>query len=54
MDFALFWVTIRYNQGIVKKILQEGAERARVTASKTMEEVREAIGLTNKYTFFRY
>jgi tryptophanyl-tRNA synthetase len=29
---------------IVKEVLTDGAKRARVIASKTMEEVREAIG----------
>lgn len=38
----------------VKQILQEGAEKARLVASQTMEEVREVIGLTNRYSFFRY
>ncbi len=38
----------------VKKILQEGAEKARIVASQTMEEVREVVGLTNQYSFFRY
>lgn len=38
----------------VKQILQSGAERAREVASQTMKEVREAIGLTNKYSFFEY
>jgi tryptophanyl-tRNA synthetase len=38
----------------VKKILKSGAEKAREVASKTMEEIRETIGLTNQYSFFRY
>lgn len=38
----------------VKQILQEGAEKARLVASQTMKEVREVIGLTNRYSFFRY
>lgn len=38
----------------VKKILQTGAEKARIVASQTMREVREVIGLTNQYSFFRY
>lgn len=38
----------------VKKILKEGAEKARSVAGKTMMELREAIGLTNKYSFFKY
>lgn len=38
----------------VKEILQNGAEKARTVASQTMTEVRNAIGLTNKYSFFKY
>ena len=38
----------------VKKILQEGTQRARKVASQTMKEIRETIGLTNKYSFFEY
>lgn len=38
----------------VKKILEAGAEKARAFAANTMEEVREVIGLTNKYSFFQY
>lgn len=34
----------------VKKILEEGAAKARVVAGVTMGEVREAIGLVNKYS----
>ncbi|OGG25779.1 tryptophan--tRNA ligase [Candidatus Gottesmanbacteria bacterium RIFCSPLOWO2_01_FULL_39_12b] len=38
----------------VKKILSNGAEKARDFAASTMKEIREAIGLTNKYSFFKY
>lgn len=38
----------------VKKILEEGAEKARSVASATMMEVRDAVGLTNQYSFFQY
>lgn len=38
----------------VKKILEDGAEKTRSVASQTMTEVREAIGLTNSYSFFSY
>ena len=38
----------------VKKILEDGAEKARTVASQTMEEVRDAVGLTNSYSFFSY
>lgn len=45
---------LKSDPGRVKKILQEGAEKARKAASETMIEVREAIGLTNEYSFFSY
>lgn len=38
----------------IKKILKDGAEKARGVAGATMEEVRDTIGLTNTYSFFRY
>lgn len=38
----------------VKQILRSGAERAKSVASQTMKEVREVIGLTNRYSFFEY
>lgn len=38
------------NPETVKKILEDGAEKARAVAGETMEEVREAIGLTNAYS----
>ncbi len=38
----------------VKKILEEGAQKARSEASQTMREVREAVGLTNSYSSFEY
>jgi tryptophanyl-tRNA synthetase len=39
---------------LVKSILEEGAQKARSVAYQTMAEVREVIGLTNKYSFFSY
>lgn len=45
---------LKSNPEKVKEILQKGAERARKVAEETMTEVREVIGLTNKYSFFRY
>ena len=45
---------LRANPEKVKKILMEGAEKARKIAGATMMEVREAVGLTNQYSFFRY
>jgi len=45
---------LKVNPVKVKKILEEGAEKARKVASETMVEVREVLGLTNKYSFFNY
>src|SRR3989338_1349089 len=45
---------LKSNPQKVRKILMEGSERAREVASTTMVEVREAVGLTNKYSFFEY
>lgn len=39
---------------LVKSILMKGAEKAKSEAVKTMNEVRNAIGLTNQYSFFSY
>ncbi|OGG04160.1 tryptophan--tRNA ligase [Candidatus Gottesmanbacteria bacterium RBG_16_52_11] len=38
----------------VQEILESGAAKARITAAETMKAVREAAGLTNQYSFFRY
>ena len=38
----------------VKKILEEGAAKAREISQATMMEVRHAVGLTNQYSFFKY
>jgi len=38
----------------VKDILEKGTAIAQEVASKTMSEIREAIGLTNQYSFFSY
>ena len=37
---------------MVKKILADGAAQAGAVAVKTMKEVRDAVGLTNTYSFF--
>lgn len=42
------------NPDKVKAILENGAQKAREECKKTMTEVRDAIGLTNRYSFFRY
>ena len=38
----------------IKNILKNGAAKARKQAAKKMMEVREKIGITNKYSFFDY
>lgn len=45
---------LKSNPQKVKKILSDGAEKAQGVASQTMMEVREAVGLTNQYSFFHY
>lgn len=45
---------LKNNPAKVKKILQDGAEKARGVACATMKEVREVIGITNNYSFFQY
>ncbi len=42
------------NPKLVRDILEKGAAKARAVSSQTMKEVREVIGLTNKYSFFSY
>ncbi|MBI3955523.1 tryptophan--tRNA ligase, partial [Candidatus Gottesmanbacteria bacterium] len=42
------------NPDKVSKILKDGVEKARRMTEKTLTEVREVIGLTNKYSFFSY
>ncbi len=41
---------LKANPVMVKKILADGAQKASAVASQTMMAVREAIGLTNKYS----
>ncbi len=41
---------LKANPKLVKEILEKGAEKARKVAGETMKEVREVIGLTNKYS----
>jgi len=42
------------NPDKIKKILAEGAQKARQQAAKKMLEIREKIGITNKYSSFSY
>ena len=45
---------LQNNPGEIIEILQSGAKKAREQAEKKMTEVREKIGITNKYSFFKY
>ncbi len=45
---------LKNNPKRVKEILETGAANARSVAAQTMQEVREAVGLTNQYSFFSY
>lgn len=45
---------LKDNPEKVKQILEQGAAKARAVSAATMKEVREAIGLTNKYSFFEF
>ncbi|MFZ5845515.1 MAG: tryptophan--tRNA ligase [Patescibacteria group bacterium] len=44
---------LKANPELVRQILKEGATRAREVAGQTLEEVHEAIGVTNKYSLFQ-
>ena len=41
---------LKKNPEMIKKILENGAGRAKSVASQTMNEVNDAIGLTNRYS----
>lgn len=45
---------LKSNPAMVKDILKHGQARATQIAVQTMKDVREAIGLTNQYSFFEY
>ena len=45
---------LQNNPGEIVEILKAGAKKAREQAEKKMIEVREKIGITNKYSFFKY
>lgn len=45
---------LKSNPDKIKSVLKEGAEKARAQAAKKMMEVREKIGITNKYSDFSY
>ncbi len=45
---------LKSNPKKVKEILESGAAKATAVAMRTMKEVREALGLSNQYSFFSY
>lgn len=45
---------LKNNPKKVKHILEQGTAKMREVSAQTMTEVREAIGLTNTYSFFTY
>lgn len=45
---------LKNNPTLVKKILHSGQARALSVATQTMKGVRDAIGVTTKYSFFEY
>jgi methionine--tRNA ligase beta chain len=50
----VYYRDLQANPKKVKQILEKGTAKAYSEAAKTMIEVREAVGLTNKYSFFSY
>lgn len=48
------YAELKNNPDEVKHILKDGALKARAVAERTMREVREAVGITNQYSFFSY
>jgi len=49
-----FYSELKANPEKIKTILKKGAEQARTQAIKKMLQVREKVGLTNKYSQFNY
>lgn len=45
---------LRSDPKMVKSILQKGADTAHSVAAGTMKQVRDAVGLSNTYSFFAY
>lgn len=45
---------LKANPNFVKNILQSGQTKAMIVAIKTMNEARDAMGLTTQYSFFEY
>lgn len=53
-DARAQYLELKESPQLVKSILEDGAKKAQAVAFQTMNEVREVIGLTNKYSFFTY
>ncbi|MFH0943297.1 MAG: tryptophan--tRNA ligase [Candidatus Beckwithbacteria bacterium] len=53
-DERVCYQELQDNPKKITKILKDGAEKARKQAEKKMIEIREKIGITNKYSFFKY
>jgi len=49
-----FYIKLKQNPEKIKIILKEGAIKARKQAALKMLEIREKIGITNKYSNFQY
>ena len=45
---------LKNNPNLVKDILKNGQEKAMEIATKTMNEARDAMGITTQYSFFSY
>lgn len=53
-EARLRYQTLKESPKKVQEILEIGTARTSQVAANTMKEVREAIGLTNQYSFFAY
>jgi tryptophanyl-tRNA synthetase len=50
-DARIRYQELKANSNLVKDILEKGAVRARDVAQETMKEVRDTVGLVNRYSF---
>lgn len=48
------YALLKNDPKLVRSILEQGAAKTQAVAAATMKEVREAVGLTNSYSFFTY
>jgi tryptophanyl-tRNA synthetase len=48
------YLELKKNPERIKKILEEGSAKVRKLAIEKMMDVREKIGVTNKYSFYKY